>query len=161
MICSLTVSGACVRARVSVCVCVGRHALMPSEVASEQVLVDDGEKVSIWDWLCRCVRGVCTWFCACVHVMVGEIGLNSLPCWVSSTNYCGPHICCHPTGHRVCSGIPPPPPPPHTHPCTSIFVRTQPNFPSSLPKPCNFTTKCPTLTQTLTQVLYSCEKQPK
>lgn len=33
------------------------------------------------------------------------------PRWVSSTNYCTLHICCHPTEHRVCSGTMPT----HTH----------------------------------------------
>lgn len=102
------------------CVCkdLRFHAKWRGRQAGVCVFVSDGkEKVSIWDSLCfvcvvRSVHVGFRWMCACVCIWWWE-GLECIsgPRWVSSTNYCTLHICCHPTEHRVCWGTVPT----HTH----------------------------------------------
>ncbi len=121
VICSITVSMGCVYVRVCLCIVCVHGCVISCQVrwqASRCVCMCVSkivkEKVSIWDWLCRgvcvCVR-VRTWWWERLEWISGSR-------WVSSTNYCTLHICCHPTERRVCSGTMPT----HTHTPTNTHT---------------------------------------
>lgn len=104
VICSLTASGggACVFT-----VCAGARAHKQVRVRlshGERRVADAGAAARCAGQRTREAR-------ARAHAGGSDWSGSRRPCWVSSTNYRALHICCHPTGHRVCSGTAPT----HTH----------------------------------------------